>query len=85
MTVRKHDWLIGLLTELENYSLLNNLPRTKKAIFDAVEITIDEQQEVGDTGNVIFLCKYRAEVDYNGKSGAVSAFAREIEDLLSEK
>lgn len=83
--MRNHDWLIGLLTELESFAGLNKLPRTMKAIYDAIETTIEEQLAAEVASNVIFLCEYRSEPARPRGDHIVSAYALEIAELLGEK
>ena len=58
--MNKHDWLIGVLSDIENYARVNNLKRITSATSDLIDTTILEINEtMQSTTNIIQLSAYR--------------------------
>lgn len=82
--MRKHDWMIGLLTELESYSEKNEMPRTMRAIYNAIEIAVDEQRNLRKSGNVLYLTDYNSVEPAAARDNVISTYAEQLLGLLNE-
>ena len=81
--VHKHDWMIGLLCEVELYCNTNDLNRLAAAVSHAISTAAEEIDVIQSASNVINLSDYREKKVRKDAESIVLAYGRHIEDILN--
>jgi hypothetical protein len=80
--MKTHDWLVGLLAELEAYCDLNNLPKLKSLLTSAIEISIEETCSSDHGLNVISLESYLVKRSDLASTKIVENFADKLNEFI---
>ena len=81
--VHKHDWVIGLLCEVERYCKSNDLNRLAAEVSQAISTAADEIDVMQPPSNVINLSEYREKAVLKDAESIVGAYGRSFEDVLN--
>ena len=78
----KHDWLIGVLAELEEYSAKNGLLALKEYLSLTIAIAISSTEDPVNTGNTISLESRRPLRSSSDGISIIQTFADQLQEML---
>ena len=81
--VHKHDWLTGILCEIECYCTTNKLDRLALEISRAISTAAEEIDAQDSTSKVIHLSVYRDRKIASGAETIILKYGAYIDDALT--
>lgn len=80
--MRKHDWVTGLLSEIELYCIANKLHGISAAVSAAVSVAVLDLNKMESPENIIYISEYIDMKYLNDCENIVRTFAGNIEGML---
>jgi hypothetical protein len=80
--MHKHDWVTGLLSEIEQYCIANRLDAVTRAVTQAISVATEELDRLELPENIIYISDYMDKKILDDKERIIRAFSGNLEDLL---
>lgn len=78
----KHDWVTGLLSEIELYCIANKLYGVAAAVSAATSVAAVDLNTLEIPGNVVYISEYIDKKYLSDCENIVRAYAGNIEEML---
>lgn len=79
--VHKHDWVTGLLCEIERYCASNGLNRLAFDLSHAISTATEEIEVMESNSNVIYLSEYEDRKVLDVAKSILLAYTWQVEDV----